>query len=42
MPLEEAHPPFVLKVVFRYADKHPLAPPEVQAIIDQLIFVEPV
>lgn len=35
---EDAAEPFMLHVVFQYAEKHPPAPPEIQAIIDQLRF----
>ena len=38
MPLEEHTGPFVLTVVFHYADRHPQAPAEVQAVIDSLRF----
>lgn len=40
MPLEDTPEPLTLRAVFQYADKHPAAPPEVQAIIDQLHFEE--
>ena len=35
-PLEEQQEPFVLAAVPRYAGRHPPAPPEIQAIADQL------
>ncbi len=38
MPLEEHAPPFVLTVVFRYADRHPAAPSEIQTLVDGLRF----
>ena len=38
MPLEEHAPPFLLTVVFRYADKHPTAPAEIQTLVDSLRF----
>jgi hypothetical protein len=38
MPLEEHPGPFLLTVVFHYAEKHPLAPNEIQAIVDELSF----
>ena len=38
MPLEEHTRPFVLTVVFQYAEKHPPAPDEIQAIVDGLSF----
>ena len=38
MPLEEHTGPFVLTVVFHYADKHPQSPAEIQAVIDSLRF----
>jgi hypothetical protein len=33
--------PFALTVVFRYAERHRPVPPEVQAIMDQLVFAPP-
>ena len=38
MPVEEHTGPFVLTVVFHYAEKHPRAPEEVQSIVDGLRF----
>ena len=38
MPLEEHAPPFLLTVVFRYADRHPAAPAEIQTLVDGLRF----
>ena len=38
MPVEEHAGPFVLTVVFQYAEKHPSAPDEIQAIVDRLNF----
>ena len=38
MPVEEHTGPFVLTVVFRYAEKHPSAPEGIQAVVDQLNF----
>lgn len=38
MPLEEHSPPFLLTVVFRYADRHPAAPAEIQLLVDGLRF----
>ncbi len=38
MPLEEHAPPFLLTVVFRYADSHPFAPAEIQSLVDGLKF----
>jgi hypothetical protein len=38
MPLEEHAPPFLLTVVFRYADRHPAAPAEIQTLVDRLRF----
>ncbi|MBE0684194.1 MAG: hypothetical protein IH589_20000 [Anaerolineales bacterium] len=38
MPLEEHAPPFLLTVVFRYAEKHPPAPAEIQSLVDGLRF----
>ncbi|HEX5809327.1 MAG TPA: hypothetical protein VFY25_11720 [Anaerolineales bacterium] len=38
MPVEEHPGPFVLTVVFHYAEKHPPAPDEIQAIVDGLSF----
>ncbi len=38
MPLEEHAPPFVLTVVFRYADRHPAAPAEIQTLVNRLRF----
>jgi hypothetical protein len=38
MPLEEAAEPLMVRVVFHYAEAHPLAPPEVQAVIEELKF----
>lgn len=38
MPVEEHTDPFVLTVVFHYAEKHPSAPKEIQSIVDGLQF----
>jgi hypothetical protein len=38
MPLEEHAPLFLLTVVFRYADRHPVAPAEIQSLLDGLSF----
>lgn len=38
MPLEEHAGPFLLTVVFHYAQSHPPAPAEIQAIVDRLKF----
>jgi hypothetical protein len=38
MPLEEAAEPLMVKVVFHYAEAHPLAPPEVQAVVEEFEF----
>jgi hypothetical protein len=38
MPLEEHSGPFVLTVVFHYAEKHPPAPVNVQGVVDELAF----
>jgi hypothetical protein len=38
MPVEEHTGPFLLTVVFHYAEKHPPAPKEIQAIVDRLSF----
>ena len=38
MPLEEQTGPFVLTVVFRFAEKHPRAPEAIQAVVDELHF----
>ena len=38
MPLVEHTGPFLLTVVFHYAEKHPPAPGEIQAIVDGLSF----
>ncbi len=38
MPFEEQTGPFVLTVVFHYAEKHPLAPQQVQRVVDALRF----
>jgi hypothetical protein len=38
MPLEEHTGPFVLTVVFHYAEKHPSAPEAIQSIVDGLSF----
>jgi hypothetical protein len=38
MPVEEHSGPFVLTVVFHYAEKHPAAPEEIQSIVDGLNF----
>lgn len=38
MPVEGHVGPFVLTVVFRYAEKHPRAPGEIQSIVDRLTF----
>ncbi len=37
-PFEEQTEPFVLEVVFAYANRHPTAPPSVQTIVDGLNF----
>lgn len=38
MPVEEHAGPFVLTVVFHYAEKHPPAPQAIQSIVDTLSF----
>jgi hypothetical protein len=38
MPVEEHVGPFVLTVVFHYAEKHPMAPEAIQSVIDGLHF----
>lgn len=38
MPVEEHAGPFVLTVVFQYAEKHPTAPEDIQALVDGLHF----
>ena len=38
MPLEKHSPPFLLTVVFRYADRHPAAPAEIQTLVNRLRF----
>lgn len=38
VPLEKHAPPFLLTVVFRYAEKHPPAPAEIQSLVDGLRF----
>ena len=38
MPLAEHAGPFILTVVFHYAEKHPPAPAEIQAVVDGLTF----
>ena len=38
MPVEQHSGPFVLTVVFHYAEKHPRAPEEIQTIVDGLSF----
>ena len=38
MPLEAHTGPFVLTVVFHYADKHPRASEAIQSIVDELRF----
>jgi hypothetical protein len=38
MPVEEHTGPFVLTVVFQYAEKHPAAPDEIQTVVDGLSF----
>jgi hypothetical protein len=38
MPLEEHTPPFLLTVVFRYADSRPSAPAEIQTLVNGLRF----
>ena len=38
MPFEEHTGPFLLTVVFHYAEKHPPAPKEIQSIVDGLSF----
>ena len=38
MPMEEHAGPFVLTVVFRYAEKHPPAPETIQSVVDELTF----
>jgi hypothetical protein len=38
MPLEEHPGPFLLTAVFRYTEKHPPAPAEIQSIVDGLRF----
>lgn len=39
--LEDASEPLLLTVVPRHAAAHPPAPPEIQAVIDQLTFAPP-
>ena len=39
-PVVEAPEPLLLRVVFQYAGAHPPAPAEIQAIINELDFVE--
>jgi hypothetical protein len=38
MPIEQHTGPFVLTVVFHYAEKHPPAPEKIQTIVDALRF----
>jgi hypothetical protein len=38
MPVEEHAGPFLLTIVFQYAEKHPRAPETIQEIIDTLAF----
>ena len=38
VPLDQAVEPFLLGVVFRHLKGHPLAPVEVQSIVDTLVF----
>jgi len=38
IPIEEHTGPFVLTVVFHYAEKHPPAPEAIQSIVDKLRF----
>ena len=38
LPMEEHTGPFVLTVVFHYAEKHPPAPAQIQALVDGLSF----
>ena len=38
MPIEEHAGPFVLTVVFQYAEKHPRATEAIQSIVDTLDF----
>ena len=38
MPLEEHTGPFILTVVFHFAEKHPPAPDHIQATVDELKF----
>ena len=38
LPVEEHNGPFVLTVGFHYAEKHPPAPKEIQAIVNELRF----
>jgi hypothetical protein len=38
MPIEEHAGPFLLTVVFHYAEKHPPAPGEIQALVGELSF----
>ena len=38
LPLEEHTGPFVLTVVFHYAEKHPPAPQAIQSLVDELQF----
>jgi hypothetical protein len=38
LPIDEHNGPFLLTVVFHYAEKHPPAPGEIQAIVDGLSF----
>jgi hypothetical protein len=38
MPLEDAVEPLLIKAIFHYAEQHPPAPPQIQAIIETLQF----
>ena len=38
MPLEEHTGPLVLTLVFHHSGKHPQAPAEIQAVVDELSF----
>jgi hypothetical protein len=38
LPMEEHTGPFILTVVFHYAEKHPSAPAEIKAVVDGLSF----
>jgi hypothetical protein len=38
MPVEDHTGPFLLTVVFHYAEKHPRAPEDIQSVVDGLKF----